>query len=118
MNFFKASEIESSEYENGQLLNEAFETARTGHRVSRVDRKLLKQRVCRELIAVNNYSRILWGRAICNELSGFFCHDDGDVEHVQDVYSFGFLVRLLGHESLPEKQKGAKAPFLLMLEDV
>jgi len=93
MNFFRASEIESSEYKNGQLLDEAFETARNGHTVSRVDRKLLKQRVCRELIAVNNYSRIMWGCAICNELSGFFCHDDGDVEHVQDVYLFTLVHR-------------------------
>jgi hypothetical protein len=88
MNFFKASNIESSEYETLEFLRTAFETARNRQSVTSIDCRLLKRKNGSELIAVNPYSRILWGGAVCRELSSFFCRDADNVDHDQDIFLF------------------------------
>src|SRR5450755_4753062 len=46
---------------------------------------LLRSSHRNKLLAVNRHSRVRWGRALCDELSGFFCDPDS-VEHNQGMY--------------------------------
>ena len=90
MTFFEQTKITFNERLAESKLRSAFQEARNRHSVSRADMGLLHSSHRNELLAVNRHSRVRWGRAVCDELSGFFCDPDG-VEHNQPI----FLVTLV-----------------------
>ena len=59
--------------------------SQTSH-LSRGDRELPKGRFRHDLLAVNSFSRRIWGQAISNELSRFFCDGGDGTTHNRDVY--------------------------------
>jgi hypothetical protein len=90
MTFFKQTKISVNERVAESKLRSAFQEARNRRSVSRADMGLLHSSHRNKLLAVNHHSRVRWGRAVCDELSGFFCDPDG-VEHNQPI----FLVTLV-----------------------
>ena len=84
MTFFKQTKIRIKERVAESRLRSAFQEARNRHSVSRADRGLLRSSHRNKLLAVNHHSRVRWGRAVCDELSGFFCDPDS-VEHNQPI---------------------------------
>jgi hypothetical protein len=90
MTFFEQTKIRVNERGAESKLRTAFQEARSRHSVSRADMGLLRSSHRNKLLAVNGHSRVRWGRAVCDELSGFFCDLDG-VEHNQPI----FLVTLV-----------------------
>jgi len=85
MTFFKQTKISVNERVAESKLRSAFQEARNRHSVSRADMGLLHSSHRNELLSVNRHSRVRWGRAVCDELSGFFCDPDG-VEHNQPIF--------------------------------
>src|ERR1700676_834316 len=90
MTFFEQTKISVNERGAESKLRSAFQEARNRHLVSRADMGLLHSSHRNKLLAVNRHSRVRWGRAVCDELSGFFCDPDS-VEHNQPI----FLVTLV-----------------------
>jgi hypothetical protein len=82
---FKKTKIEFYECRNGDQLNHAFLVARNRHTVSRSDKLLIQYRERSSLLAVNQHSRVIWGKAACEQLEAFFCWPD-TVDHNQTVY--------------------------------
>src|SRR5258706_8219802 len=90
MAFFAQTKISINERSGESKLRRAFQEARNRHTVSRGDRGLLHSSHRNKLLAVNRHSRLRWGRAVCDQLSDFFCFPDS-VEHNQTI----FLVTLV-----------------------
>lgn len=76
MSLFVRSKISISEKSAVRLIGQAFNEARNRETISRGDRQIILPRMARDLIAANPYSRILWGRSLCQEFSNFFRLDD------------------------------------------
>jgi hypothetical protein len=90
MTFFEQTKISINERSGESKLRSAFQEARNRHTISRGDKGLLSSSHRNKLLAVNRHSRVRWGRAVCDQLSGFFCDPDS-VEHSQPI----FLVTLV-----------------------
>ncbi len=84
MEFFEKTEIKEYSSLADASLTSAFETARNRNNVSRGDRRLLNNSASRHLHAVNHKARVIWGRAVSQEIAEFFCPDG--TEHRERVY--------------------------------
>ena len=82
---FEKSRIERYECQNTSRLNHAFDNARNRDSVSRSDKLLIKYCERGSLLAVNRYSRVIWGKAVCEQLEDFFCSSD-TTDHNQTIY--------------------------------
>jgi hypothetical protein len=82
---FKKTEIEVYERQNASRLNDALERARNLHTVSRSDKSLLESNERASLLSVNRHSRVIWGKAVCEQLEKFFCSPD-TTDHNQPIY--------------------------------
>jgi hypothetical protein len=85
MTFFEQTKISFNERGAESKLRSAFQEARNRHSVNRADMGLLHSSHRNKLLVVNHHSRVRWGRALCDELSGFFCDPDS-VEHNQPIF--------------------------------
>lgn len=90
MGFFHITGIESCERKNYRLIRDAFQEARNRKTVSMGDKALIKCRKRNSLVAVNPFSRIMWGKALCSEIEKQLCFEDS-TDHMQD----SFLVTLV-----------------------
>lgn len=86
MTFYDNTRIEYWQSRERAALRIAFEESRRRHTLSRGDLELPKGRFRYDLLAVNSFSRRMWGEAISNELSRFFCDGGDGTTHNQDVY--------------------------------
>ena len=82
---FERTEIEFYERQNQYQLNHAFDAARNRDTVSRSDKLLLHIRERSSLLAVNRHSRVIWGKAVCEQLEEYFCSAD-TTDHDQTIY--------------------------------
>jgi hypothetical protein len=86
MRFYRNTRIEYWQSREHSALRRAFEKSHKRHTLSRGDRELPKGRFRHDLLAVNSFSRRIWGRAVSNELSRFFCDGGDGTTHNRDVY--------------------------------
>ncbi|UPJ60501.1 hypothetical protein [Bradyrhizobium sp. 192] len=86
MTFYRNAKIEYWQAVEQWALRLAFQKSRKRHTLSRGDRELPKGSFRHDLLAVNSFSRRIWGRAVSNELSRFFCDGGGGTTHTRDVY--------------------------------
>lgn len=86
MTFYRNTRIEYWQSREHSALGRAFQESRKRHTLSRGDRELPKGRFRYDLLAVNSFSRRIWGQAISNELSHFFCDGGDGTTHNRDVY--------------------------------
>jgi hypothetical protein len=86
MTFYRNTRIEYWQSRQHSALRRAFQESRKRHTLSRGDRELPKGRFRYDLLAVNSFSRRIWGQAISNELSRFFCDGGDGTTHNRDVY--------------------------------
>jgi hypothetical protein len=77
MNFFNQAGIERLERRNNRELKAAFETARNRKLLGRFDQPRLAPSGRMSLCAVNAYSRIWWGRIVCEQISRHLCPGNG-----------------------------------------
>ena len=82
---FKKTRIEFYERQNEERLNHAFLVARNRNTVSRSDKILIQCGEQGSLLAVNRHSRVIWGKAVCEQLEKFFCSPD-TTDHNQPIY--------------------------------
>src|SRR3984957_18002883 len=82
---FKKAKLEFYERQNASRLNHALLVARNRHTVSRSDKLLIQYRERGSLLAVNRHSRVIWGKAVCEQLETFFCSPDTS-DHNQTIY--------------------------------
>jgi hypothetical protein len=86
MTFYTNTKIEYWQSRERTALRRAFEESRRRHTLSRGDRELPKARLRNDLLAVNSFSRRIWGEAISREISRFFCDDGSGATHNQNVH--------------------------------
>lgn len=86
MTFYGNTRIDYWQSVEQSALRLAFQESRKRHTVSRGDRQLQKGRFRHDLLAVNSFSRRIWGRAVSNELSRVFCDGGDGTTHNGDVY--------------------------------
>jgi hypothetical protein len=86
MTFYRNTRIDYWQSVEQSALRQAFKESRRRHTLSRGDRELPKGRFRHDLLAVNSFSRRIWGRAISNELSRFFCDGGDGTMHSGNVY--------------------------------
>src|SRR3954465_14671196 len=86
MTFYRKTRIEYWRSREHSALRRAFDESKKRHTLSRGDRELPKGRFRHDLLAVNSFSRRIWGQAVSNELSGFFCDGGDGSTHNRDVY--------------------------------
>lgn len=86
MTFYRNTRIEYWQSRQHSSLRRAFEESRKRYTLSRGDRELPKGRLRHDLLAVNSFSRRIWGQAISTELSRFLCDGEDGTTHNQDVY--------------------------------
>ena len=72
MCLFELSEITQQERKLARLLQDAFQTARNGHIISRTGRRLTRKHACHQLWAVNEKARVAWGNAVCQQVESHF----------------------------------------------
>jgi hypothetical protein len=95
MSFFEASGIGEWCRSADRALRNAFDEAHSRATISRLDRHLLKRSTADRLLAVNAYSRISVGRALCEEIVSTLCVNE-HWEHDQRI----FFVTLVPMEGL------------------
>ncbi|MBR0875361.1 hypothetical protein JQ633_33750 [Bradyrhizobium tropiciagri] len=86
MTFYDNTRIEYWQSREQLALRRAFQESRKSHTLSRGDRELPTGRFRYDLLAVNSFSRRIWGRAISNELSRFLCDGGDGTAHNRNVY--------------------------------
>lgn len=86
MTFYRNTRIEYWQSRQHSALQRAFQESRKRHSLSRGDRELPKGRFRHDLLAVNSFSRRIWGQAVSNELSRLFCDGGDGTTHNQDVF--------------------------------
>jgi hypothetical protein len=86
MTFYRKTQIEYWQGGSQAALRLAFEESRKRHSLSRGDRELPKFKNGFSLLAVNPFSRRIWGEAVSGAISGFFCDGGDGTAHNQDVY--------------------------------
>jgi hypothetical protein len=85
MSFFDASGIEGWCRTGDQALRNAFDEARSRATIRRLDRHRLTRSAADRLLAVNAYSRISVGRAVCDEIAGKLCVNE-HWDHDQPIF--------------------------------
>lgn len=86
MTFYRNARIEYWQSVEQSALRLAFQKSRKRHTLSRGDRELPKGRFRHDLLAVNSFSRRIWGEATSREVSRAFCDGGDGTTHNQDVY--------------------------------
>src|SRR6266508_4571948 len=86
MTFYRNTRIEYWQSAEQSALRRAFQLSGKRHTLSRGDRELPKGRIRHDLLAVNSFSRRIWGRAVSNELSRFFCGGGDGTTHSRNIY--------------------------------
>jgi hypothetical protein len=86
MTFYRNMRIEYWQGRAQAALRLAFEESRKRQSLSRGDRELPKFKHGFSLLAVNPFSRRIWGEAASNAISGFFCDGGDGTVHNQDIY--------------------------------
>ena len=86
MTFYCNTKIEYWQSREQSALRLAFQESRKRHTVTRGDRELVRGRFRHDLLAVNSFSRRIWGEAISNQVSGFFCDDEDGTAHNKDTF--------------------------------
>ncbi|WP_271518489.1 hypothetical protein [Bradyrhizobium sp. CCBAU 53380] len=86
MTFYDNTRIEYWQSQEQSALRLAFQESRKRHTLSRGDRELPKGRFRHDLLAVNSFSRRIWGRAISDELSKLLCDGGDGTTHNRDIY--------------------------------
>jgi hypothetical protein len=86
MTFYCNTKIEYWQSREQSALRLAFQESPRRHTVSKGDRELVRGRFRHDLLAVNSFSRRIWGEAISNQVSGFFCDDGDGTTHNQEVF--------------------------------
>ena len=93
---FKKTRIEFYEHKNRDQQNHALLVARNRNTVSRSDKLLIQYRERGSLLTVNRYSRVIWGKAVCEQLEKFFCSPD-TTDHNQTIYWFSHDMHINWH---------------------
>ncbi|MBR0731568.1 hypothetical protein JQ595_22735 [Bradyrhizobium japonicum] len=86
MTFYQNTGIEYWQSLERSALRVAFQESRKRRTLSRGDRELPKGRYRHDLLAVNSFSRRIWGRTVSNEMSRFFCDGGDGTTHDRNVY--------------------------------
>lgn len=86
MSFLNQTRLRSISRRHEAALMEAFETHRSGQKLTRRDLALLKPNQSAAMGAMNRASRVLWGKALCQMLSEKFRYCEKDETHVGSVY--------------------------------
>ncbi len=86
MTFYSNTKIEYWQSREQSALRLAFQESRKRHTVTSGDRERLKLRFRNDLLAVNSFSRRIWGETVSNQLSSFFCDGGDGATHNQDVF--------------------------------
>jgi hypothetical protein len=86
MTFYRNTRIDYWQSVEQSALRLALQKSHKRHTLSRGDRELPKGSFRYDLLAVNSFSRRIWGRAVSNELSRFFCDGGDGTTHNRDVY--------------------------------
>jgi hypothetical protein len=86
MTFYANTRIEYWQAKERSALRLAFQESRKRHTITRGDREKLRPGIRHELLAVNSFSRRIWGEVVSEELSNYFCDDGDGTEHNRDVY--------------------------------
>ena len=85
MTFFIDTRISFYAQQNERRIYEAFQEARNRKTVSRSDKALIKYRERDSLAAVNPFSRLIWGKALCGEIEKQLCFEDS-TDHRQEIF--------------------------------
>jgi hypothetical protein len=91
MTFYRNTRIEYWQSRQHSALRLAFRESRKRLSLSRGDRELPKGRFRYDLLAVNSFSRRIWGQAVSNELSRFFCDGGDGTTHDRDIFFVSLL---------------------------
>jgi hypothetical protein len=86
MTFYGNTKIEDWQSGERSALRLAFQESRKRHTLSRGDRQLPSPKFRSDLLAVNSFSRRIWGEAVSREVSRFFCDGGDGTTHNQDVF--------------------------------
>jgi hypothetical protein len=86
MSFLGQTKLRSMSRRHEAALMEAFETHRSGQKLTRLDLALLKPNQTAAMGAMNRASRVLWGKALCQMLSERFRYCEKSETHVGNVY--------------------------------
>jgi hypothetical protein len=86
MTFYDNTRIEAWQSLEKVALQQAFEESRKRHTLSRGDRELPTPRFRDDLLAVNSFSRRIWGESLSNEISRLFCDGGDGTTHNRDVF--------------------------------
>jgi hypothetical protein len=83
--FYSNTKIEDWQSREKSALRVAFQESRRRHTLSRGDRQLPSPKFRSELLAVNSFSRRIWGEVVSREVSRFFCDGGDGATHNRDV---------------------------------
>jgi hypothetical protein len=86
MTFYQNTKIETWQSKERCALRLAFQESRKRHTVSRPDLELPKMRFRDDLLAVNSFSRKVWGEIVSDKLSDSFCNGGDGTTHNQEIY--------------------------------
>jgi hypothetical protein len=86
MTFYHNTKIQDWQAIEKAALRLAFKESRRRHSLTRGDRELPKARFRYDLLAVNSFSRRIWGEAVSDEISRFFCDGGDGTTHNRDVF--------------------------------
>ena len=86
MTFYNKTRIEYWQSKEKSALRLAFQESRKRHSITSGDRERLKLGLRNDLLAVNSFSRRIWGEAVSNQLSHFFCEGGDGTKHNREVY--------------------------------
>jgi hypothetical protein len=111
MTFYQNTRIELWQSLQHSALRRAFEESRRRHTLPRGDWELLKAKYRNDLLAVNSFSRRIWGEVVSRELSRFFCDGGDGTTHNRDVY-FVSLVDVTCSRSLQDRLTEADLEFI------
>jgi hypothetical protein len=86
MTFYTNTGIEDWQGRSQAALRLAFKESRKRHSLSRGDHELPKFKHGLSLLAVNSFSRRIWGEAVSDVISDFLCDGGDGTAHNQEVY--------------------------------
>lgn len=86
MTFYAKTGIDRWQSLEQSALRLAFQESRKRHSITRGDRERIKLGYRHDLLAVNSFSRRIWGKALSDQISNFFCDSGHGGKHNQDIY--------------------------------
>ena len=84
--FFDNTMIDLWQAKEWKDLASAFDCSRKWRTVTGIDRHRTERSQTNTLLAVNSFSRLLWNRAICHQLSDFFCDGGDGSAHTGEIF--------------------------------